>query len=350
MNSNQPTWTNERRKLSDLIPWERNPRKIEDKEAANLIESFEDFGQVEPIAIGPDNGIYNAHQRLKTLAAEYGMDYEVDVRVSSRLLTEQERKKLTIFLHHSAAGEWDLAALAEWDTNDFLSWDFDLSAFDVDLADQQRLTEDRRAKDLMGTMRSVDGYDFEIDAAKLGYRIEAIAHCKLRNRCLELFAGRGLLTYWYGRLFEDVVRVDVKPDGQPDHLMKAEKFMADTFDPSQPFDFVDFDDEGCPSEPMQIFFSRIASAKWPPFVLCVTDGAGLNLKSRGKMDLQKSYRFGEGGNNKASTELYEAHTALVEHHLLTIAAESGYVANRISLFRGSHGNVTYGCYKINCAE
>lgn len=134
MNSNQPTWTNERRKLSELIPWERNPRQIKDKQAKRLIESFEDFGQVETIALSPDNEIYNGHQRASVLAGQHGMDYEVDVRVSSRPLTEKERERLTIFLHHSAAGEWDLAALAEWDTNDLLSWDFDLSVFDVDVA------------------------------------------------------------------------------------------------------------------------------------------------------------------------------------------------------------------------
>ncbi|MTV78350.1 hypothetical protein GM535_14170, partial [Streptococcus pneumoniae] len=44
-------WTNEKRKLSDLKPWERNPRQIKDKQAKLLAESFSDFGQVETIAI-----------------------------------------------------------------------------------------------------------------------------------------------------------------------------------------------------------------------------------------------------------------------------------------------------------
>lgn len=134
MNSNQPTWTNERRKLSDLIPWEPNPRQIKDKQAERLIESFEDFGQVEPIAIGPDNGIYNGHQRVKTLAAKYGMDYEVDVRVSSRPLTEKEREKLTVFLHRGATGEWDFEELANWNMNDLLTWGFEESDFPFDVA------------------------------------------------------------------------------------------------------------------------------------------------------------------------------------------------------------------------
>lgn len=166
--SNQPTWTNERRKLSELIPWERNPRQIKDKQAKRLIESFDDFGQVETIAVDPDNNILNGHQRLSVLAGQHGMDYEVDVRVASRPLTEKERERLTIFLHHSAAGEWDLAALAEWDTNDLLSWDFDLSAFDVDVApepdegkDTEPLTD--KAEELREKWQTAEGQIWQID-------------------------------------------------------------------------------------------------------------------------------------------------------------------------------------------
>lgn len=39
------TWTNERRKLRDLIPWPRNPRQIKTDQAKRLAESFDTFGQ-----------------------------------------------------------------------------------------------------------------------------------------------------------------------------------------------------------------------------------------------------------------------------------------------------------------
>jgi ParB-like chromosome segregation protein Spo0J len=58
------TWTNERRKLSDLIPWERNPRTIKNAQAERLVDSVETFGQVETLAINPDNGVLNGHQRV----------------------------------------------------------------------------------------------------------------------------------------------------------------------------------------------------------------------------------------------------------------------------------------------
>ena len=105
------SWSNETRKLSELEPWARNPRQINKRQAERLVESFEQFGQVEIIAIGPENQIYNGHQRLKVLSQKYGADYEVDVRVASRALTEKEREKLTVYLHKGAAGDWDFDLL-----------------------------------------------------------------------------------------------------------------------------------------------------------------------------------------------------------------------------------------------
>jgi hypothetical protein len=127
-------WTNEKRKLSDLKPWERNPRQIKDKQAKLLAESFSDFGQVETIAISANGDIYNGHQRLSVLAGKYGMDYEVDVRVSSRDLTEKERERLTVYLHRGATGEWDFDELANWDMSDLLTWGFEESDFPFDVA------------------------------------------------------------------------------------------------------------------------------------------------------------------------------------------------------------------------
>ena len=119
------TWTNERRKLSDLIPWPRNPRQIKGANAVLLNESLDDFGLVETIAIGPGNEVYNGHQRLNVWAAEHGPDFVVDVRVSSRELEEKERERLVVLLHKGAAGEWDFDTLAnEFDLPELLEWGF----------------------------------------------------------------------------------------------------------------------------------------------------------------------------------------------------------------------------------
>lgn len=125
-------WTNERRKLKDLKPWERNPRQITKDQAKRLVESFDEFGQVETIAIGPNNEVYNGHQRLNVLKDKYGEDYEVEVRVSSRELTEKQREKLTVYLHKGAAGVWDFDTLAnEFELDDLLEWGFSEMEFGI---------------------------------------------------------------------------------------------------------------------------------------------------------------------------------------------------------------------------
>jgi len=118
------TWSNDTRRLSDLIPWPRNPRQIQPAQRQRLNESLAEFAQVEAIAIGPGNEVYNGHQRLKVWQEQYG-DITVDVRVASRELTEKEREKLTVYLHKGAAGEWDFEKLAEFDVEDLTAWGFD---------------------------------------------------------------------------------------------------------------------------------------------------------------------------------------------------------------------------------
>lgn len=115
-------WTNEKRKLSELIPWDKNPRKISGEQVRALQESFEEFGQPDVISIGPENDLYNGHQRLKAWLKRFG-DIEVDVRVSNRTLTEKERGKLTGVLHN-VTGEWDKQKLAKFPDDELKTWGF----------------------------------------------------------------------------------------------------------------------------------------------------------------------------------------------------------------------------------
>lgn len=120
------TWRNETRRLSDLIPWPKNPRQIKGESVRRLQESLEEFNQVELIACGPDGEIYNGHQRLKAWAAKFGKDLSVEVRVASRPLTEHERKKLIVILHRGAVGEWNFEELANsFDFDELVEWGFD---------------------------------------------------------------------------------------------------------------------------------------------------------------------------------------------------------------------------------
>ncbi len=69
--------------------------------------------------------MYDGHQRLSVLKAARGPSYEVDVRRSSRPLTEKEREELVIAAHTGTVGAYDWDALAGWDFDDLGAWGFD---------------------------------------------------------------------------------------------------------------------------------------------------------------------------------------------------------------------------------
>jgi len=105
-------WHNEKRMLSDLIPYEKNPRKITDEDQKRLKKSFKNTGYAESIAIDTDNVIVAGHQRYEILKQLNKKDIEIDVRVPPEKLTEQEFKDYLI-ASNKDTGEWDYVALAE---------------------------------------------------------------------------------------------------------------------------------------------------------------------------------------------------------------------------------------------
>jgi hypothetical protein len=138
------TWTNEKRKLKELIAWPKNPRQINEEQARRLRQSLSEFGQVIPICIDRENMIIDGHQRKAVwgMADEYGMDYVVDVRVASRKLTDEEQQKLTIFLE-KAKGDWDFDALANWfNADDLIDWGFTEKELDLAMWPVEDLPDD----------------------------------------------------------------------------------------------------------------------------------------------------------------------------------------------------------------
>lgn len=137
-------WTNEKRKLSDLVPWKKNPRQLTEKQAKQLKKSLAKFGQAYPLLISPNNEIYDGHQRegLMKLMKEYGEDAVIDVRVSSRKLTLKERKELVVRLHENV-GEWDLDGIANlYDRDELEEW-----GFSADILNKLDFTGDELVED-----------------------------------------------------------------------------------------------------------------------------------------------------------------------------------------------------------
>lgn len=105
-------WKTEKRKIEELRPWEKNPRKFNEKQKIRLKESLEKFNLAEPIIINKDGTVIGGHFRLKVLK-EMGVE-EVDVRVPDRLLSEKEVEELNLRLNKNL-GEWDWDLLANFD-------------------------------------------------------------------------------------------------------------------------------------------------------------------------------------------------------------------------------------------
>ena len=121
------TWTNETRRLDELVPWEHNPKRMTKKAGEGLRISLDKFGLAIPLVISPNNDLYDGHQRQPLLAMmkEYGPDAVVDVRVSSRVFTDDERREFVIRLRQNQAG-WDFDMLPNlYDKEELLEWGFD---------------------------------------------------------------------------------------------------------------------------------------------------------------------------------------------------------------------------------
>lgn len=108
-------WTNARRKVTELIPADYNPRSLSDKERKDLEASVRRFDTVEPVVINigsRENVLIGGHQRIK-IYADLGID-EIDVRVPSRELDIAEETELNVRLNKNT-GSWDEKRLAEMD-------------------------------------------------------------------------------------------------------------------------------------------------------------------------------------------------------------------------------------------
>lgn len=107
-------WHTEKRIIDDLIPYEKNPRKMSESEKKELGKSLEKFNLVEIPAIDTDNKIIAGHQRLKGLQLLGRGKEEIDVRVPNRKLTEEEFKEYNIRSNSEKnAGDWDWGIMLE---------------------------------------------------------------------------------------------------------------------------------------------------------------------------------------------------------------------------------------------
>lgn len=107
-------WVTTKKKISDLIPQEINPRKISEKQMSDLKKSIKKFNFVEIPVIDFDGKILAGHQRLKAMQLLGRGEEVIDVRFPNRKLTEEESKRYLIS-SNALGGEWDFELLKSFD-------------------------------------------------------------------------------------------------------------------------------------------------------------------------------------------------------------------------------------------
>lgn len=109
-------------KVSDLIPYEKNPRKIPAEAVDDVCESFRQCGVIDPIEIDEDNVILSGHTRLQA-ALQMKIDKVDCLRVEG--LTDEQKRKYRILANKTGEKTgWDFELL-EWELEDLDFEDYD---------------------------------------------------------------------------------------------------------------------------------------------------------------------------------------------------------------------------------
>lgn len=146
------SWHTEKRRVNDLVPYERNPRQINNKQLEDLKKSLKKFNLVEIPAIDVGNRVIAGHQRLKVLQLLGRGEERIEVRVPNRKLTHKEFEQY-LLTSNAVTGDWDFDKLKSFDIGLLLDIGFD----GIELAniwDQNLEAED-------------DGFEIEKELAKI---------------------------------------------------------------------------------------------------------------------------------------------------------------------------------------
>ena len=155
-------WKTERRRVNDLVPFEKNPRTISPKQMSDLTKSLKKFNLVEIPAIDKSGKILAGHQRLKVLQVLGRGEEEIDVRVPNRKLTEKEAEQYLIS-SNALGGDWDFEKLKSFDLDMLLDigfdqvdlshlWDEDLEVKDEDFDVEEELQKIKKPKTKLGDL------------------------------------------------------------------------------------------------------------------------------------------------------------------------------------------------------
>jgi hypothetical protein len=130
-------WHLEKRKISSLISYFKNPRQLTKDQETHLKTSLEKFGLIDRPCINTNGMIIGGHQRVAILKNEE----EIEVWIPNRLLDNAEVEELNIRLNKNL-GEWDWDILAnEFETSDLLKWGFNEKDLQIEIFDDEKISK-----------------------------------------------------------------------------------------------------------------------------------------------------------------------------------------------------------------
>ena len=331
--------------FNKLTDFQKNLKSITKINLKKLKKQIIVNGFIAPIFIWKDgevNNIIDGHGRLKALNSFYKEGYEIpDIPIVLIEADNEEDARKKLLSITSQYGDFNLEELQGW-----------LVKVDEDIADSLRFF-DKELNFEMTEKGQQRGKNYnneivpEIEHMKLVYRIESMNIIN-RNKCIELFAGRGALTYWYNRNFKKVITNDKQKFNLIEHTSTktALEFINTDLIKHIDFDYIDFDDEGSPGKEIQVFFNKIKGLKTEPFILAITDGQGLNLKSHGKINFYKTYMIGKDETAQATSGDYYDFVNIFRRFISTVTLLNKYEAKELSLYLKENGNVIYATYLV----
>lgn len=120
----------EKKKLSELVPTESNPRQIKKDDFERLkksVKSFPKMLDIREIVIDENGTILGGHQRVKALLANG--ETEATVKIVEGLSDDEKRE--FVIRDNIQNGEWDFDILAnEWDDLPLGDWGIELGTND----------------------------------------------------------------------------------------------------------------------------------------------------------------------------------------------------------------------------
>ena len=142
------SWTEKNVKISDLIEFDINPRKISKKSFDKLVESLKQDGYHSRIKANHENRVIGGHQRIKALLeAGYTKDDEIQILVPNKKLSDKEFRRINI-RDNLEFGEWDYEILQnEFDSLELSDFGLDIPDFNVDVGCQQEDAEENQKKE-----------------------------------------------------------------------------------------------------------------------------------------------------------------------------------------------------------